>query len=80
MYNGRIIPKAKVSIRWVPVSGFAEVVLDVAKQQVLWNAPVETFAEYRENPGGAASLVAGWAKQELTGKPAEPGGSSSVGL
>lgn len=56
MYKGRIIPKAKVSIRWVPVSEFAEVVLDVAKQQVLWNAPVETFAEYRENPGESNSV------------------------
>ncbi|MGO3527903.1 pyridoxamine 5'-phosphate oxidase family protein [Glutamicibacter arilaitensis] len=37
-------------------------------------------AEYWENPGGAASLVAGWVKQKLTGKPAEPGDSNTVEL
>jgi len=37
-------------------------------------------AEYWENPGGAASLVAGWVKQKLTGKPAQPGESNSVEL
>ncbi|UYQ78887.1 pyridoxamine 5'-phosphate oxidase family protein [Glutamicibacter sp. JL.03c] len=39
-----------------------------------------TSAEYWENPGGAASLVAGWVKQKLTGKPAEPGESNTVEL
>lgn len=37
-------------------------------------------AEYWKNPGGAASLVAGWVKQKLTGKNAEPGDSNTVQL
>lgn len=37
-------------------------------------------AEYWENPGGAASLVAGWVKQKLTGKPADTGDSGTVQL
>lgn len=35
-------------------------------------------AEYWENPGGAASVVAGWVKQKLTGQSAEPGDSNTV--
>ncbi|HAY42861.1 MAG TPA: pyridoxamine 5'-phosphate oxidase, partial [Micrococcaceae bacterium] len=34
-------------------------------------------AEYWKNPGGAASLVAGWVKHKLTGKNAEPGDSNT---
>lgn len=37
-------------------------------------------AEYWENPGGAASLVAGWIKQKTTGKAAKPGDSATVEL
>lgn len=37
-------------------------------------------AEYWENPGGAASLVAGWVKHKLTGKAATPGDSATVEL
>ncbi|MGP4995854.1 pyridoxamine 5'-phosphate oxidase family protein [Glutamicibacter ardleyensis] len=37
-------------------------------------------AEYWKNPGGAASLVAGWVKHKLTGKNAEPGDSNTVQL
>lgn len=37
-------------------------------------------AEYWKNPGGAASMVAGWVKQKLTGKNAEPGDSNTVQL
>ncbi len=37
-------------------------------------------AEYWENPGGAASLVAGWVKQKVTGKAATPGDSATVEL
>lgn len=37
-------------------------------------------AEYWENPGGAASLVAGWIKRKVTGKGARPGDSGTVEL
>lgn len=48
-------------------------------QTVLLRIDAES-AEYWENPGGAASVVAGWVKQKLTGKPAEPGESGTVEL
>lgn len=35
-------------------------------------------AEYWENPGGAASVVAGWVKQKLTGQSTKPGDSNIV--
>jgi len=35
-------------------------------------------AEYWENPGGAASLVASWVKEKVTGKGAHPGDSGTV--
>lgn len=37
-------------------------------------------AEYWENPGGAATLVASWIKQKVTGKGAAPGDSNTVEL
>ena len=37
-------------------------------------------AEYWENPGGAASVVAGWIKHKVTGRPASPGDSNTVEL
>lgn len=37
-------------------------------------------AEYWENPGGAASLIASWVKQKITGSAATPGDSNTVQL
>lgn len=37
-------------------------------------------AEYWENPGGAASIVAGWIKKKVTGEGAAPGESNTVEL
>ncbi|MGB9034836.1 MAG: pyridoxamine 5'-phosphate oxidase family protein [Paeniglutamicibacter sp.] len=37
-------------------------------------------AEYWENPGGAASVVASWVKQKVTGKGSVPGDSATVEL
>jgi len=37
-------------------------------------------AEYWENPGGAASVVASWVKEKFTDKSAHPGDSGTVDL
>jgi general stress protein 26 len=37
-------------------------------------------AEYWENPGGAASVVASWVRQKVTGKGSAPGESATVEL